>query len=85
MATEVVRARVDGNLKKEAAEILATMDLTLSEFVRIGLTRLVHDQKLPFEMQVPNRVTAETLARSERGEDLHQAKDADALFRALGI
>lgn len=39
-ATEVVRARVDERLKKEATAILATMGLTVSDFVRIGLTKV---------------------------------------------
>ena len=72
-ANGIVRARVDETLKQEAAAILATMGLTVSDFVRIGLTRVVSEQVLPFEMKVPNRLTAETLAKSERGEDVHQA------------
>ena len=36
--------------------------------------RSASEQGLPFEMRVPNRLTAETLARSERGEDLHRLK-----------
>ncbi len=82
---EVVRARIDVHLKEEATAILATMGLTVSDFVRIGLTKVVSEQGLPFEMRVPNRLTAETLARSERGEDLHRAGDAEALFKDLGI
>ena len=72
-ANSIVRARVDETLKREAAAILATMGLTVSDFVRIGLTRVVSEQVLLFEMKVPNRLTAETLAGSERGEDVHQA------------
>lgn len=86
MATnDVVRARIDPHLKDEAAAILATMGLTLSDFVRIGLTRVVSERGLPFEMRVQNRLTVETLTRSERGENLHQAKDADSLFDELGL
>ena len=81
----IVRARVDETLKQEAAAILATMGLTVSDFVRIGLTRVVSEQGLPFEMKVPNRLTAETLAKSERGEDVQQAEDAEDLFDQLGI
>jgi DNA-damage-inducible protein J len=84
-ATEVVRARIDEHLKAEATAILATMGLTLSDFVRIGLTKVVSEQGLPFEMRVPNRLTAETLAKSERGEDLHRAENAEELFKDLGI
>ena len=36
-------------------------------------------------MRVPNAMTAETLAKSERGEDIHHAKDVDDLFGQLGI
>lgn len=79
-ATEVVRARVDEHLKEEAAAILATMGLTVSDFVRIGLTKVVSEQGLPFEMRVPNRLTAETLAKSERGEDLHRAENNEDIF-----
>jgi DNA-damage-inducible protein J len=34
---------------------------------------------------VPNKLTAETLAKSERGEDVRHAKDANDLFEQLGI
>ena len=54
----VVRARVDETLKQDATAILATMGLTVSDFVRIGLTRVVSEQRLPFEVKVPNRLTA---------------------------
>ena len=84
-ATEVVRARVDGRLKEEATAILAAMGLTVSDFVRIGLTRVVVEQGLPFEMRVPNRLTVETLAKSARGEGIHRAEDAKTLFKDLGI
>ena len=76
-ANSIVRARIDENLKQEATAILATMGLTVSDFVRIGLTRVVSEQGLPFEMKVPSRLTAATLANSERGEDVHQAEDVN--------
>lgn len=84
-ANHVVRARVDEQLKDEAAAILATMGLTVSDFVRIGLTKVVSEQGLPFEMKVPNRLTAETLAKSDEGQDLHRAQNAEDLFEQLDI
>ena len=56
----------------------------MCDFTRIALTKVVSERGLPFEMKVPNRLTTETLAKSERGEDLHRAKDADAMFDELG-
>ena len=84
-ATAFVRARIDESLKEEAAAVLAEMGLTVSDVVRIVLTKVAKDKALPFEMRVPNRLTAQTLAKSERGEDVHHAKDAGDIFKQLGI
>jgi len=85
MSTTLVRARIDQALKDEAASVLAEMGLTVSDVVRIALTKIAKEKALPFDMRVPNKLTAETLAKSERGEDLHHAKDADDMFKQLGI
>jgi len=84
-ATAYVRARIDEKLKEEATAVLADMGLTVSDVVRIVLTKVAKEKALPFEMRVPNKLTAETFAKSERGEDIHHAKDANDLFEQLGI
>ena len=61
------------------------MGLTVSDFARIGLTWVVSEQGLPFKMKTPNRLTAAILAGSERGEDAHQAENAEDLFNQLGV
>lgn len=76
---------MDEAVKNEAAEVLADMGLTVSDVVRIALTKIAKEKALPFDMRVPNALTAETLAKSERGEDVHRAKDVDDLFQQLGI
>ena len=84
-ATAFVRARIDESLKNEAAAVLADMGLTVSDVVRIALTRIAKEKALPFEMSAPNELTVQTLTKSERGEEVHHAKDADDLFGQLGI
>jgi len=84
-ATAFVRTRIDETLKNEAAAVLADMGLTVSDVVRIVLTKVAKEKALPFEMRAPNQLTADTLTKSERGEDLHQAKDAEDLFKQLDI
>lgn len=84
-ANAFIRARIDENLKEEASGILAELGLTVSDFVRIGLTRVVRERGLPFDMYVPNKLTAETLEKSERGEDVTRFDGAEALFKDLGI
>lgn len=80
----VVRARVSEQVKEEATEVLADMGLTVSDAVRIMLTRVASEKALPFAL-VPNALTAETMRKSERGEDLNEAKDVEDLFRQLGL
>jgi DNA-damage-inducible protein J len=84
-ATAFVRARIDETLKTEATIVLAELGLTVSDVVRIVLTKVAKDKALPFEMRVPNKLTVQTLEKSERGVDVHQAKSADDLFDQLGI
>jgi DNA-damage-inducible protein J len=80
----VVRARIAEAIKDEATDVLADMGLTVSDAIRILLTRVAREKRLPFEL-TPNALTAATLSRSERGEDLHKAANADALFKELGL
>ena len=84
-ANAFIRARIDEGLKEEAAEILSALGLTVSDFVRIGLTRVVRERGLPFDMYVPNKLTAETLEKSERDEEVTRFDSAEELFNDLGI
>ena len=86
MATDtVVRARIDAETKEQAAQALEAMGLSISDYIRMALVRVAHDKAVPFPVKVPNPVTAETIRKSEREEDVHAAKDAEDLFRKLGI
>lgn len=84
-ANAFVRARVDEVLKNEAASVLAEMGLTVSDLVRITLTKVAREKALPFDIRIPNKLTAKTIADSEKGLDVHKVKDADDLFNQLGI
>ncbi|ECI3886723.1 type II toxin-antitoxin system RelB/DinJ family antitoxin [Salmonella enterica subsp. enterica serovar Newport] len=84
-ANAFVRARIDEAVKNEAAEVLASMGMTVSDLMRITLTKVARERALPFDMRVPNELTAKTIAASEKGIDVHKAEDADDLFNKLGI
>lgn len=80
-----IRARINAELKDEASAVLEQLGLTVSDVVRITLTRVAYEKGLPFELRLPNKTTEQTLERSERGEDLHYADDAESMFQDLGI
>jgi len=69
-ANQLVQARIDGAIKEEAATILAAMGLTVSDAVRLLLTKVVQDKALPFEPLIPNAATIAAMreARAGKGE-----------------
>ncbi len=85
MASSMVRARIDGQVKEQAAGVLADMGLSVSDAIRMLLVRVAAEKALPFEVKVPNAVTARTLRKSERGEDLVRLGSAEELFKELEI
>lgn len=50
----MVHVRIDEAIKANATETLASMGLTVSDAIRVFLTRVVADQELPFVLQAPN-------------------------------
>ena len=82
----MVHVRVDERLKEEAAITLATMGLSISDAVRVFLTRVVAEQQIPFTVKVPNAVTRAAMqevdAMIASGKPARFA-DADALFAHL--
>ena len=81
----VVRARIDAATKEQATQALEAMGLSISDYIRMALVRVARDKAVPFPVKVPNSVSADTIRKSERGEDVHSAKDADDLFDQLGL
>ena len=84
-ATTMVHIRLDETLKTQAADTLAAMGLSLSDAVRVFLTRVVAEQGLPFELKAPNAETRAALAEAEVIVSARNARfaDAEALFDAL--
>lgn len=64
----MLHIRVDQNLKTRATETLDKMGLSLSEAVRLLLTRIVVEEALPFEVRVPNAETRAAIDAGDRGE-----------------
>ncbi len=64
----IVRARIDGRIKEEAAAVLGSMGLTVSDAFRLMMTRIAAEKALPFEPLIPNAETIEAMKAARRGE-----------------
>lgn len=51
-ATSLVQTRIDPDVKERASEVLDKLGLTVSDAVRILLTRTANEGALPFELLV---------------------------------
>jgi len=66
-ATEMVHVRVEKRIKTQAAKTLASMGLSVSDAVRVLLTRVAVEKRLPFEVKVPNAKTAAAMQEARKG------------------
>jgi DNA-damage-inducible protein J len=84
-ATKMIHVRVDEHVKDQAQETLASMGLTVSDAVRVFLTRVVADKELPFAIKAPNAASraaiseADEIIRERRARFAH----ADLLINDL--
>ena len=78
----VVRARIDGQIKEEAAAVLDAMGLTVSDAFRMLLTRIAKERALPFEPLVPNEETIQAMQEARAGR-VRTAKSPDDLISQL--
>ena len=65
-ANAVIRARISEELKSDATEVLSDMGLTVSDLIRITLTRVARDRALPFDINLPNLSTREAIEESRK-------------------
>jgi DNA-damage-inducible protein J len=66
--TEMVHVRVDKRVKQRATKALSAMGLSVSDAVRVMLTRVAAEQAIPFEVRVPNAETAAAMQEAREGK-----------------
>ncbi len=63
-ATTMIHVRIDEQVKAQATETLAAMGLTVSDAVRVFLTRVIADQEMPFAVKAPNAASRVAIAEA---------------------
>ena len=64
----MIHVRVDHDLKMRVSRTLSKMGLSMSDAVRLLLTRIEADQALPFDVRIPNGTTLAAIKAGDRGE-----------------
>ena len=68
--TEMIRARVEPELKHRAEELLRELGLSATEAITLFYKQVTMHGGLPFEVKLPNAGTSEALREAQAGTDL---------------
>lgn len=82
MTTTMIHVRIDEDVKEQASEALAAMGLSVSDAVRVLLTRVAAEKALPFALKVPNVATLAAMQETE-SENLPHFGSIQELFDDL--
>jgi DNA-damage-inducible protein J len=81
-ANQLVQTRINGDIKKEASIVLEAMGLTVSDAVRLMLTKVAYEHALPFDPLIPNETTIAAM-KEARSEKLPSVNSIEELRKAL--
>lgn len=81
--TATIQTRVDPATKKNAQKILKQLNISMSEAISIFLTQVALNKGIPFEIKIPNELTAKTLSDAEAEKNIHTVGSVDELFEEL--
>ena len=83
--TSTVRARIEPELKKQAENLFEKLGITTTQAITLFYRQVILRKGLPFEVVIPNSTTLKTFEDTDAGRNLIVAKDADDMFKKLGI
>ncbi|MGA2070475.1 MAG: type II toxin-antitoxin system RelB/DinJ family antitoxin [Sedimentisphaerales bacterium] len=81
--TTTINARIDTRSKEQARKILDCLGLSMSEAISLYFRQIILRRGIPFDIEIPNELTAKTLRDSRKGRGLRKAANVDALFKEL--
>jgi DNA-damage-inducible protein J len=81
--TATIQTRVDPVVKNNAQIILKKLNISMSEAISMYLSQITLQKGIPFELKIPNQVTAKTLRSTDTGKDVHKVNSIDTLFQKL--
>lgn len=80
-----VRARIQPDLKKRVETTFEKLGLSTTEAITLFYRQVDLRKGLPFDVVIPNETTKKTMEDTDAGRNLILCKDADDMFKKLGI
>lgn len=82
----VVRARIDEKTKRQAEKVFAACGMTLSDAIRLMLTKTAREKEIPFSIHTPNAKTIKAIRELEKNRGKGKTyKNLEDLLKDLGV
>ena len=81
--TEMIRVRMESELKQQAERIFSALGLTPTEATTLFYRKVVSCRGLPFGTRIPNEETLEAIRQANAGEGLTEYNSVDELMAEL--
>lgn len=81
--TEMIRARMEPELKREAEKVFFTLGLSATEAITLFYKQVTLHRGLPFVVKIPNEETLEAIRQAHTGEGLTEYSSVDELMAEL--
>ena len=82
--SEMIRARVEPELKQEAETVFSRLGLTATQAIALFYKQVTLQQGLPFAVKIPNAETRKALQDAYGGENLTEHESLDSLKTVYG-
>ena len=80
--TATVHARIDSTTKRASERVLHRIGMTPTDAVRLLYRQIALRKEFPLELRVPNKLTASTLDKSDRGEEVETFDSLDQMVES---
>ena len=83
--TATIRARIEPGLKRQAENLFHKLGLSTTQAITLFYRQVGLRKGLPFNIVIPTETTRKTFEDTDAGRNLVICKDADDIFKKLGI
>lgn len=80
-----IRARIEPDLKMNAEAIFNELGVTPTQVITMLYKQVARKHHLPFDLHLPNDVTARAIQSAREGKEVVTCKNAKDLFDQLGM
>ncbi len=83
--SEMIRVRMEPELKSEVEGILNQLGLTVTEAITLFYKQVKLNKGIPFTIKIPSKTTLKTMQQTDEGKNLIHSENVDEMFEKLNL